>query len=115
MSLFDESAPNPAGHRDVSVAQVTLPHTGYLLIDVREPDEFSGPLGHIEGATLVPMGAVMARSAEWKKDEPILLVCRSGGRSGNVAQALTRLGFTRAMNLVGGMIAWNAAGKPVEK
>lgn len=115
MALLDTSTPNPAGHRDVSVADVTLPPQGYRLIDVREPHEFTGPLGHIEGATLVPMAAVLAKASEWQKDEPILFVCKSGGRSGSVAQALTRAGFSKAMNLVGGMIAWNAAGRPVEK
>lgn len=115
MPLYDTSLPNPAGHRDVSVADVTLPPSGFRLIDVREPHEFTGELGHIAGATLVPMAGVVARSSEWSKDEPILFVCKSGGRSGNVAQALTRLGFSKAMNLVGGMLAWNAAGRPIEK
>jgi rhodanese-related sulfurtransferase len=115
MALYDDAKPNPAGHRDVSIDEVKLPPSGYRLIDVREPHEYTGPLGHIAGATLVPMGAVMAQAADWKKDEPMLFVCKSGGRSANVAAALTRAGFTKAMNLVGGMIAWNSAGKPVEK
>lgn len=116
MSLYDEATPNPAGHRDVQVAQLTLPPpAGVRVIDVREPHEFTGPLGHLAGATLVPMGAVMAHAHEWDKGAELLLVCKSGGRSANVAQALTRLGFTKAMNLVGGMMAWNAAGRPIEK
>jgi rhodanese-related sulfurtransferase len=115
MSLHDTARPNPAGYRDVGPDDVTLPPQGYRLIDVREPDEYTGPLGHIAGAELVPLGGVMAHAVTWNKDEPIVLVCKSGGRSGNAAMALTRAGFSKAMNLVGGMMAWNAAGKPVEK
>lgn len=115
MSLFDAARPNPAGHRDVSVDQVTLPAAGFRLVDVREPHEFTGELGHVAGATLVPLATVPAQAAGWNKDEPVLLICRSGGRSANAAQFLTRAGFSKVMNLVGGMLAWNQAGRPVEK
>lgn len=115
MSLHDTARPNPAGYRDVTPDDLTLPPRGYRLVDVREPAEYTGPLGHIAGAELVPLAAVMAQAVTWNKDEPLVLVCRSGGRSGNAALALSRAGFSKAMNLVGGMMAWNAAGKPVEK
>lgn len=115
MPLYDTARPNPAGHRDVSVAEVTWPTPGLRLVDVREPHEFTGELGHIAGAELVPMGAVLAQAIAWDKGQELLLVCRSGGRSGQVAQALTRLGFSRVMNLEGGMLAWNAAGRGVER
>lgn len=112
---YETARPNPAGYRDVSVADVTVPAKGYRIVDVREPDEYVGELGHIAGAELVPLASVMAKAPEWNKDEEILLVCKSGGRSGNAAQALTRAGFGKAMNMVGGMLAWNAAGRPIEK
>lgn len=115
MALFEKALPNPAGYRDVTPAEVSLPAEGFRIVDVREPAEFTGELGHIPGAELVPLGGVTAHAVSWNKDEPLLLVCRSGGRSGNAAQALTRMGFSRAMNLVGGMIGWNAAGKTIEK
>lgn len=115
MSLYDVAQPNPAGHRDLQISQLTLPASGYRLIDVREPAEFTGELGHIAGAELVPLAGVMAQAASWGRDETLVLVCRSGGRSANAAQALTRMGFGKAMNLVGGMLAWNAAGLPIEK
>ncbi len=115
MALFDSARPNPAGYRDVSEAEVKLPAQGFRLIDVREPHEFTGELGHIAGATLVPMQSVTAHAPGWNKDEELVLVCKSGGRSGSVAQALSRLGFTKVMNLTGGMLGWNAAGRPVEK
>ena len=115
MSLFDAARPNPAGYRDASVPDVKLPADGFRIIDVREPHEFTGELGHIAGATLVPLAGVLAQAVSWDKDETLLLVCKSGGRSGNAAQALSRLGFAKVMNLVGGMLAWNGAGRPIEK
>jgi rhodanese-related sulfurtransferase len=45
----------------------------------------------------------------------MVMICRSGNRSGRAAQALASIGFSRVMNLTGGMLAWNAAGLPIEK
>src|SRR5512140_2188178 len=115
MALYDSARPNPAGHRDLSVADLSLPAQGFRIVDVREPSEFTGELGHIPGAVLVPLATVMAQAISWQKDEPLVLVCKSGGRSGNAAQALSRAGFSKVMNLAGGMMAWNAAGKTIEK
>lgn len=115
MSLFESARPHPAGYKDVAPADVKLPAQGFRIIDVREPHEYTGELGHVPGSTLVPMQAVMAQARGWRRDEELLLVCRSGGRSGQVAQALARAGFSKVMNLAGGMVAWNAAGLPVER
>lgn len=115
MQLFDAAHPNPAGYRDVSPAELPRPPVGFRLIDVREPWEYSGPLGHIAGSELLPMNAVLAQALSWNRAEPVVLVCRSGGRSASVAQGLLRAGFDKVMNLVGGMMAWNEAGLPVEK
>ncbi|HVJ25737.1 MAG TPA: MBL fold metallo-hydrolase, partial [Burkholderiales bacterium] len=51
------------------------------IVDVREPDEFNGPLGHVPGAKLIPLGKLNERSVELKKAEPLVIVCRSGARS----------------------------------
>jgi rhodanese-related sulfurtransferase len=83
------------------------------IIDVREPDEFTGELGHIPGAELVPLATVERTAAAWDRTAPLIVVCRSGGRSGRAAQALIRAGFHRVMNLAGGMLAYRAAGLPV--
>ena len=115
MALFDSARTNPAGFRDVSAADVALPAQGFHIVDVREPAEFTGELGHIPGAVLVPLAGVTAQALSWNKDEPVLLVCKAGGRSANAAQALNRMGFSKVMNLVGGMMGWNAAGKTIEK
>jgi rhodanese-related sulfurtransferase len=116
MSLFESKGrPNPAGYRDVSVADVALPAAGFKVIDVRAPDEFVGELGHIPGAQLVPGAALLAQAVSWPKDGELLMVCKAGGRSSAAAQALVRAGFTKVVNLQGGMMAWNAAGLKTER
>ena len=52
-----------------------------LVVDVREPAEFAGPLGHIRGAKLVPLGELAQRAAELPRDKPVVTVCRAGSRS----------------------------------
>lgn len=86
------------------------------IIDVREPDEFDGVLGHIEGAELIPLGQLSAQAAAWshdRPDKPIITVCRAGGRSAQATVLLQRAGFDRVANLAGGMITWRANGLPV--
>lgn len=106
--LLTNSELRPGGYRDVST-RAALPHLDALrLIDVREPDEYTGPLGHLPGAELVPLNTVVAAAAAWDREAPILLICRSGGRSARAATALSGLGFKNLFNLVGGMLAWDA-------
>jgi rhodanese-related sulfurtransferase len=115
-TLFDATArANPAGYKDVVPGDVSVPAQGYAIIDVREPDEYVGELGHIPGAKLVPMASLLAQAATWEKNVEYLVVCKAGGRSANSAQALVRAGFSKVMNLAGGMLAWNAAGLKVER
>lgn len=118
MSLHESAAakPNPAGYRDVASTDVPSPRPAQLeLIDVREPAEFTGELGHIPGARLVPMATLPLIAAGWDRNAEYLIVCKSGGRSGMSAQAMRKLGFTKVMNLTGGMLAWNAAGLKTER
>ncbi len=84
------------------------------VIDVREPHEFFGAEGHVPGAELVPLASLEAAAAQWPRDEPLVVVCRSGGRSSRAAQLLNMLGFKHVTNLLGGMIAWKALNLPVE-
>ncbi|MFY0579525.1 rhodanese-like domain-containing protein [Cystobacter fuscus] len=74
-------------------------------IDVREPDEFEGPLGHLSRAELVPLGTLEDACATWSRATPLLLICRSGRRSVTAAEILARRGFGRLYNLKGGMLA----------
>jgi rhodanese-related sulfurtransferase len=88
---------------------------GALLVDVREQDEFRGELGHIAGALLVPLGTLLAAARAWPKVRPVVLVCRSGGRSGKAALQLAAAGFSRVASLQGGMLEWNARKLPIER
>jgi sulfur dioxygenase len=87
---------------------------GLQILDVREADEFSGPLGHISGAMHLPLGELPKRSGEISKDRPIVAVCRSGARSAQATVLLKQAGFGKVANLSGGMLRWRAEGYPVE-
>lgn len=82
-----------------------------VLIDVREPDEWQQ--GHVPGATHIPLAQLSARLAGLPRDRDILLVCRSGNRSGVAQDLLARAGFERAINVQGGMLAWQRHGLPI--
>ncbi len=84
------------------------------LLDVREPDEFDGPLGHIPGAILLPLGELANRADELARDRPIIAVCRAGGRSAQATTILQLARFTDVANLGGGMLRWRAHGHRVE-
>lgn len=84
-----------------------------LLVDVREPSEFAE--GHIAEAQLVPLGTVEAGLANVPKDKEIVLVCRSGRRSGEAQARLAQRGYTNVTNVEGGMLAWENAQLPVSK
>lgn len=77
------------------------------LLDVREDVEWRA--GHIEGSEHIPLGRLAARQDELPTDTTILCVCRSGHRSGRVADALADAGY-EAVNLDGGLQAWVADG-----
>jgi uncharacterized membrane protein YdjX (TVP38/TMEM64 family)/rhodanese-related sulfurtransferase len=83
---------------------------GVIVIDVREPDEFKGPLGHIAGAVNLPLGEVPHRLTEIKalKGKPIILVCLTDKRSANAAAILRNAGFRDVSVLRGGMKRWKA-------
>jgi glyoxylase-like metal-dependent hydrolase (beta-lactamase superfamily II)/rhodanese-related sulfurtransferase len=85
-----------------------------LVLDVREPSEFTGPLGHIRGATLLPLGELAQRAKELAHDKPVVAVCRAGSRSAHATTILQKAGFTDVANLPGGMLRWRAEGRAVE-
>ena len=84
------------------------------VVDVRTRGEYDGPLGHIRGATLLPMDDLSARMDELDKSRPVVTVCRSGTRSAQAATLLTKAGFAQVANLAGGMLRWRAHGHAVE-
>ena len=84
------------------------------VVDVREPAEFSGPLGHIRGATLVPLGELAVHAKDLPTDKPIVAVCRAGSRSAHATAILQKAGLADVANLPGGMLRWRAEGRAVE-
>lgn len=88
-----------------------------LLLDVREPEEYTGELGHIPGSLLIPLKDLPARVNELEayKDRHVIVVCRVGVRSTTAAAILTGLGFEHVSNLKGGMLDWSEQGLPVER
>ncbi|MFZ2755157.1 MAG: rhodanese-like domain-containing protein [Lysobacteraceae bacterium] len=98
--------------------------SGMPVIDVREPEEFAA--GHLPGAVNIPRGVLEFQvdghpALNFKTDqhlshrrEPVILYCRTGGRSALAAEALKRLGFDRPLSLAGGYVQWTADGGSVE-
>jgi rhodanese-related sulfurtransferase len=82
-----------------------------LLVDVRRPDEFDGPLGHIEGALNLPLDQFRDHIADLSgQQRPVILVCHTDRRSAAAAAQLRAAGVTRVAVLRGGMVAWRQAG-----
>lgn len=89
---------------------------GIPLLDARTREEWDE--GRLKGAVLVPVtedGFVEKAKAALDPAKPVLVYCRSGGRSVKAVKELRDAGFTRVYELKGGILAWEAAGKPVEK
>ncbi|BCJ71855.1 rhodanese-like domain-containing protein [Catellatospora bangladeshensis] len=91
-----------------TVAEV--PADAYLL-DVREDDEWTA--GHAPQAVHLPMMQIPVRMAEVPQDRDVYVVCRVGGRSGQVVAYLRQQGWDNVTNVDGGMTGWAAAGRPV--
>jgi glyoxylase-like metal-dependent hydrolase (beta-lactamase superfamily II)/rhodanese-related sulfurtransferase len=110
IAKLEEIAPNALSMR---LKSATPP----LLLDVREPEEFVGELGHVPGALLVPLDALEHRLPKLLGyvDRDVVVVCRAGARSASAGAILTRAGFGRVLNLAGGMLGWHAAGLPVHR
>jgi len=97
---------------------------GVAVIDVREPGEFAE--GHIPGAVNIPRGVLEFQvdghpAVNGARDEhlahrraPVVLYCRTGGRSALSAEALQRLGFDRPLSLAGGWLRWVEDGGATE-
>ena len=84
------------------------------IVDVREPEEYTGSLGHIKGAKLLPLGLLLEKKQEISKDKPIVMVCRSGARSAQATVLLRNAGYAQVANLAGGMLRWRGQRLPVE-
>jgi hydroxyacylglutathione hydrolase len=98
---------------DVDVAALEHRLENALLLDVREPSEYTS--GHVPGARNIPQAELASRLAELPRDQEMYVICRSGSRSHHSAQFLKQLGFERVTNVGGGTQAWKTSGRPLEK
>lgn len=101
------------GYEDVPPQQIAALSERAWLVDVRETSELTDGLGHIAGVRHVPLGQVAAAFADVDRGQPIVVICRSGGRSGSAARQLVAMGFEKVYNVEGGMMGYNWAGLPV--
>jgi len=101
----------------VSAAQATqlINREDALVLDVRDLGEYGA--GHILGAKSLPLARVESGAADVakKKDAALIVYCDTGDRSAKAASALKKLGYSKVVNLSGGLGAWKQAGLPVEK
>lgn len=78
------------------------------IIDVRNPDEFAA--SRLPGAELVPLPTLPGAMTAWRREEPMVVMCKSGGRSKQAYEQLVTAGFTNVSSLSGGIEACKAAG-----
>ena len=80
-----------------------------LVVDVREPDEFVGPLGHIDEARNIPLNQIPGRLTELRAEKrPLVFVCHTDRRSAAAAEHFRRSGASEVGVLSGGMVAWRS-------
>jgi rhodanese-related sulfurtransferase len=77
-----------------------------FILDVRQPEEYAE--GYVPKAHLIPLGEIDGRLDEIPRDKPVIVVCRSGGRSQSASQKLDGHGFDNIHNMTGGTLAWKA-------
>lgn len=92
------------------VYEIIIEQKDYLIIDVRNPDEYAE--GHLEGAVLIPVFELEGRLDELPEDKPIIVYCRTGGRSANAATILVENGFDQVYDM-GGIMDWIGLNYPV--
>lgn len=85
------------------------------LIDVRQPDEYTGELGHIPNSELMVLDTLPDKLASISKDKTVVFICRSGGRSARATAFALMNGFQSVFNLQGGMLLWNELQLPTKK
>ena len=96
---------------DVAGLRAQMEAAAPLIVDVRGPDEFDGPLGHIEGARNIPLPELATRQGEVASaGRPVVCVCLTDKRSAAAAAQLAAAGVSAVSVLRGGMKAWREAG-----
>ena len=105
------------GIKDVDLAEALqlINHKNALVLDVREESEYKS--GHILNTKWIPLGKLSDRTGELERyrEQNIVVVCRSGNRSASACAMLVKQGFAQAVNLSGGVMAWQKSNLPLEK
>ena len=107
--------PNFADVFDIDPKELITKTDEVVMIDVRQPEEYVGELGHIDGAKLVVLDTLPERLQELPKDKTIVFICLAGGRSARASAYALQNGFTSVYNMHGGMLSWNELNLPTTK
>jgi len=117
VNIFSASAGGAKSISALNAVGIIASEQNVVVLDVRTPEEFTGPLGHLKGAELLPVQELPQRVGELQKyrDKKILVICRSGGRSSRATRFLADKGFN-VINVEGGMIRMNEIpSAPIER
>ncbi len=117
LSLFGIFSCNAQGYKnlDIDAFAQKAAEPAVALVDIRTADEYAE--GHLEGAANIDWFGkdfLTQIEAKYPKETPLAIYCRSGRRSAAAAKALSKAGY-EVYNMLGGIKAWTAAEKPVEK
>ena len=115
LGMLSCASGTPVSDLDVDAFEAKAADPAVFLVDVRTPDEYAE--GHLRGAANIDWNSpdfMDQFSSACPKETPVAVYCRSGRRSAEAAQKLSKAGYT-VTNLLGGIVAWQEAGKPVTK
>lgn len=114
---FDSKTENPHFEDvyDITPGDLHPVKNQVKLIDVRQPEEYVGELGHIPGAELIVLHTLPEQLEKLPKDQTVVFVCLAGGRSAKAAAFAKMNGFEHVYNMQGGMQLWNQLQLPVER
>lgn len=99
---------------EIDGSALAAQHCNVRVVDVREREEIEGD-GHIPGAEWAVLSEIAQRATPWNRDEPLVIVCRSGRRSARAVEVLSSMGFRAAASLTGGMLEWQRQQLPVDR
>jgi rhodanese-related sulfurtransferase len=113
MHRWVRRTPQPSSWIEPQALATRLAQGAILVLDVRGPDEFTGPLGHIREAINVPLAELPAHLPELVREHrPVVVVCKTDRRSSMAKQQLRQAGMADVSVLRGGMERWRTLGLP---
>lgn len=114
---FTSKTENPhfEGVYDIGPAELQQLKHDVVMVDVRQPEEYVGELGHVDGASLMVLDTLPDQLNELPKDKTVVFICRSGARSAKATAYAKMNGFEEVYNMQGGMLLWNDLQLPTTK